>query len=93
MVQNDKLISIISPVFNTKKYLTKLIKSIESQTHKNWELIFIEDCGNDDSYQYLCKKALNNSRIKVFQNEKNLGVDITRFKGIDLASGDRKSVV
>ena len=42
------LISIITPVYNSEKYLNEMIKSVISQTYKNWELIIVNDNSNDD---------------------------------------------
>ena len=46
-------ISIIMPVYNSEKYLRLSIKSVISQTYKNWELLCIDDCSTDKSKKIL----------------------------------------
>jgi len=45
----NELISVILPVYNGERYLSESIKSILSQTHKNLELIIINDGSTDNS--------------------------------------------
>ncbi|MCF0125657.1 MAG: glycosyltransferase, partial [Clostridia bacterium] len=43
----NELVSIIIPVYNAEKYIEETIESIENQTYKNYEAIFIDDCSTD----------------------------------------------
>ena len=42
-------ISIIVPVYNVSAYIRRCVNSVASQTYKNIEVIFVDDCGSDDS--------------------------------------------
>lgn len=80
-------ISIIMPVYNTdKKYLKKAIDSVINQSYAWFEFIIIDDCSND-VYEYILKNY-NDKRIRLYKNEKNLGVAKTLNKGLELARGD-----
>ncbi len=79
-------ISIIVPVYNVEKYLTKCIESIISQTFKDWELILVND-GSTDASGYICDTYVSKDfRIKVI-HLKNGGVSKARNTGITIASG------
>ncbi len=63
----DKLISVIVPIYNVEKYLTKCIESIINQTYKNLEIIVVDD-GSPDNCPIICDEyAKKDSRIKVIQ--------------------------
>lgn len=83
----DKLISVIVPVYNVEKYLKKCISSIISQTYKNIEIILINDGSTDKSgiiCDYFTKK---DERVRVKHIE-NLGVSNARNIGIEISNGE-----
>ena len=65
------LVSIITPVYNCEKYISKCIESIIQQDHKNFEAIFIDDGSEDKSGEICDKYAGIDKRIKVFHTENN----------------------
>lgn len=82
------LISIITPVHNSEKFISETIKSIQEQTYTNWELFLIDDCSTDNSVAIIKEILANDPRINLIKNEKNSGPAITRNKGIEAAKGD-----
>lgn len=86
-------ISIIIPVYNVEKYISECIESLLSQTFKEIEILAIDDCSTDNSYNILKKYAKEDSRIVLYQNKKNLGVSATRNFGLDKAKGKYISFV
>ena len=86
MEQND-LVSIIIPVYNASSFLMDTIKTIQEQTYKKWEAIFVDDCSKDDSFEIIKKQQQNDKRIKIVKNKTNSGAAITRNNGIDAAKG------
>lgn len=81
------LISVIIPIYNAEKYLKTCLESILEQTHKNLEIICINDGSTDGSLQILTEYALKDSRIKSI-NQKNHGASASRNVGLDNATGD-----
>ena len=77
--------SIITPVYNSQKYLRKCIESVLEQTYSSWELILIDD-GSTDASGKICDSFCNDTRIKVIHQE-NAGALSSRIRGIQLASG------
>lgn len=85
-IRNPK-ISIIVPVFNVEKHLTKCIDSILSQTFRNFELILIDDGSHDQSGTICDKYAETDYRIRVV-HQKNQGVSSARNNGVEISRGD-----
>ena len=87
MMTSPPLTSIITPVYNTVKYLKQAIDSVLSQTLTDWEMILVDDCSEDGSWELLEVLAKNDGRIRIIRNNKNSGSGISRNKAIDLADG------
>jgi glycosyltransferase involved in cell wall biosynthesis len=81
-------ISIIIPVYNASNFLVRCLDSVLSQTLSDIEVICIDDCSSDNSFEILKDYVQKDSRIKVYKNEQNIGQGLTRNKGIDFANGE-----
>ena len=84
---NQPLVSIITPVYNAEKFLSETIKSIQSQTYKNWELLLVDDCSKDNSAKIIEEFKISDNRIKYIKLEKNSGASVSRNTGIKNAKG------
>lgn len=82
------LVSVIIPVYRAEKHIEKCILSVLEQTFKEIELIIIDDRGEDNSFKIAEKLQKKDNRIYLLRNEKNEGVDYSRFKGIAQAKAD-----
>lgn len=65
-------ISVILPVYNGISYLSKSVESVLAQTYTDFELLVVDDCSTDGSWEYL--SSLSDARIKLFRNEVNKGL-------------------
>lgn len=84
---SEKLVSIITPVYNCEKLLPKTIESVISQTYKNWEMILVDDCTPDNSAEIIKKYSKKDNRIKYFKLEENSGAAIARNKALKESKG------
>ncbi len=84
---DDIKISVIVPVYNSEKTLVRCADSILNGTHKNIELIFINDESTDNSLEICLRYADRDGRVKVI-NKENRGVSIARNEGVAAATGD-----
>ncbi|GAI32307.1 unnamed protein product, partial [marine sediment metagenome] len=85
MINNNPLVTVLMPVYNGEKYLEQAINSILNQTFKDFEFLIIDDGSTDNSVEII--KSFNDSRIKLFLNNKNLKLIATLNRGIKLANG------
>jgi len=83
-----KKISVLLPTFNNSAYLSTAIESILNQTYTNFELIIINDGSNDNTEYILSSYQSFDSRIKVINNKRNLGVANSLNLGINESCGE-----
>lgn len=86
-MQNQDLVSIITPSWNCGRFVEETIKSIQAQTYQNWELLFQDDCSTDNTKEIVAKMAAEDARIKYECNPKNSGAAITRNNALKRAKG------
>ena len=80
------LVSVIMANYNTPiEYLKESINSILNQTHSNFELLIIDDGSTDDSLKYI--ENIQDERITILRNEKNMGLAYSRNRELDIAKG------
>lgn len=81
------LVSIIMPSYNCTCFVKETIRSVQAQTYKNWELIFVDDCSNDDTISIVENLQLSDKRIRAFQNKRNSGAAVSRNNALLEAKG------
>lgn len=81
------LVSIITPSYNSEKFISMTIDSVLRQTYRNWEMIIVDDASTDNTctiiYDY-CKK---DNRIKLIRLKKNSGAAVARNRAIEKSKG------
>jgi glycosyltransferase involved in cell wall biosynthesis len=87
------IISVIIPVHNAQEFLERCLNSVLSQTINCIEVICIDDCSTDHSFEILNQFAQKDIRLKCFRNELNIGQGLTRNKGLDVAKGEYVSFI
>lgn len=85
--KEEKLISVISPVYNAEKYLEECLNSIINQSYRNLEIILVNDGSTDNSLAICEKYAEKDERIKVVTKE-NGGASSSRNYGLDISKGE-----
>lgn len=81
------LVSIITPTYNSQRFIESTIKSVQKQTYQYWEMIIIDDGSTDGSINIIRSFVENDDRIKLIILHSNNGPAIARNKGIQLACG------
>ena len=84
---HSPLVSVVMPSYNAAAYIEEAIRSVQSQTVQDWELLIIDDRSDDGTLKIIDKLAAEDQRIRLVVNEKNLGAARTRNKGLDLCRG------
>lgn len=84
----DPKLSVILPNYNHAEFLPRSLDSSLGQSFSDFELIVIDDCSTDDSYEILQEYARRDSRIQLHRNERNLGVVATLNRALGRARGE-----
>lgn len=84
---NAPLFSIIMPVYNTEKYITKSIESVLNQTFTDFELICVNDKTKDKAFDICKEYSKKDNRIICIDLASNVGVSETRNSGLEIARG------
>lgn len=81
-------VSLVIPIYNHAEHLDACIKSSIDQDYKNLEIIIVDDASPDPRVQTLLNKYKNNAQVKLFSNEKNMGISETQNKAIIHSTGE-----
>jgi len=84
--ENQPLLSVIIPVYNAEKFLTRCISSVANQTYRNLEIILVDDGSTDNSADMCDIWKKSDSRVHVY-HQKNAGPGVARNTGIELSRG------
>jgi glycosyltransferase involved in cell wall biosynthesis len=78
-------VTVMMPCYNNSKYIFEAIQSVLSQTHRDFELLIIDDASTDDSVQIV--QACADPRIRLVRNDNNRGIAAVRNQLLSLATG------
>ena len=84
----NNLISIAMCTYNGERFLNEQISSILEQTYRNFELVIVDDNSKDNTINIIKEYQSKDNRIKLFQNNKNIGFLKNFEKAISLCRGD-----
>lgn len=80
-------VSIITPSWNSEKYIEKTIESVQKQTYTNWEMIVVDDCSSDRTVEIVKKISKEDPRVKIIRQEVNGGAAKARNHSLREATG------
>ncbi len=83
--KHNPFVTIFVPVFNGQNHLSEAITSLLKQTYTNFELLIIDDGSSDLSLDLVAN--FTDSRIKLVQNENNMGIASTSNRALEIAEG------
>ena len=84
----NALVSIITPSYNSAKFIAETIQSVQNQTYPNWEMIIVDDGSSDETESVVLSIIENDNRIQFHKLSQNSGPAVARNIGIEKASGD-----
>ncbi len=83
----NNLVSIITPFYNSSKFIEECVNSILLQSYSNWELLIVDDCSDDSSKELLLDLERRDERIQVIFLDNNIGAANARNVAILKAKG------
>ena len=85
--EKKPLVSVVMPAYNAERFVEAAIRSVQSQTVADWELLVLDDGSSDGTCAIAACLAQEDPRIRLLPNGENLGVARTRNRGFDLSRG------
>lgn len=82
----NNLVSIITPCYNSEKFIEETIIGVQNQTYKNWEMLITDDGSTDNSVKIIDEICKTDNRIKLFKIN-NSGPAFARNNSIKKANG------
>lgn len=83
----EGLVSVITTIFNSEKYIAQAIESVQAQTYTNWEMVITDDCSSDHGRSIVEEYAAKDPRIKLYKLDANGGPGISRNNSIKKSEG------
>ena len=80
-------VSIVTPSYNSERFIKESIESVLSQTYKNWEMLIVDDGSTDDSPSVIERYVSMDDRIRLIRLNQNSGVAVARNTAIAEAKG------
>jgi teichuronic acid biosynthesis glycosyltransferase TuaG len=84
---NCPIVSVITPSYNSSRFILETIKSVQTQTYSSWEMVIVDDCSVDGSQQIILNEAKKDNRIKFISLLENEGAAVARNTAIKASSG------
>ena len=81
------LVSIITPAYNSAKFIAETIQSVQNQTYENWEMIIVDDGSSDETLAIVQAFIDEDKRIQCYKLEQNSGPAVARNFAIEKAKG------
>ena len=86
MKHENVLVSVVMPAYNDEPFIFDAISSVLNQTHRNLELIVVEDCSLDKTLNVI--NSFHDDRIRLFANKNNRGAAYSRNLAIKESKGE-----
>jgi glycosyltransferase involved in cell wall biosynthesis len=86
-VNENPLVSVLMPVYNSSKFVSAAIESVLAQVYTHWELIIVDDASTDDTAAIVEKLSASHPKIKFLKLRVNQGPGFCRNKATEMARG------
>lgn len=80
-------VSVLIPTYNVSAWIEESLLSIINQTHQNLEIIVVDDCSTDNTFEIIEKIAALDQRIIISRNVHNLKITKTLNKALSFVTG------
>lgn len=85
--EKEPLVSVVTPAYNSARFILETIESVQAQTHPRWEMIVVDDCSQDNTCELVESKAEKDDRILLVRLAQNRGTAVARDMAMEKARG------
>ncbi|WP_271400377.1 glycosyltransferase family 2 protein [Salinicoccus roseus] len=85
--ENKPVISVITPAYNSERFIKTTIQSVLDQTYQNWEMVIVDDQSKDNTVRYVKEMQEKDNRIRLIELEENSGSAVARNTALENAQG------
>lgn len=85
--QASPLVSVIMPAYNCGEFIAQSVESVLAQSLKDWELLIVDDCSTDNTYEVLSPYLEQDVRIRYTRLEEKGGAQMARTRALSQARG------
>ena len=82
-MNSKPLVSVVMPAYNCQLYIESAVRSVMNQSCRDWELIVVDDLSNDSTSELVQKLSETDDRIRLVENEINMGAAESRNRGLE----------
>ena len=84
------MISVVIPTYNNEDTIARALTSVAAQTVHDWQIVLVNDCSTDNTLQIVENnfKKYYKDKVKIVNNETNMGVGVSRKVGLENADGE-----
>lgn len=86
-MENQPLVSVITPCYNMEKFVAETVNSVRNQTYSHWEMLIVSDASTDRTADVLRSLAEQDERVKITINSSHSGIADARNQAIQMAKG------
>lgn len=87
-MKTSPLVTIALSAYNVSEYINAALDCIERQTYRNIEILCIDDCSTDGTFERICQHASADSRYRIIRQNTNQGLSVSRNRAIEEANGE-----
>lgn len=86
-MSDSSLVSIVTPAYNAERFIAETIQSVQAQTHREWEMIVVDDRSSDGTCALVERLAGEDGRIRLIRQPRNSGPAAARDTAVQAATG------
>ena len=90
---NTPKVSVLIPVYNRQNLIETTVKSALDQTYQNTEIVIVDNKSTDNTWKILQALAQTDDRVKIYQNETNIGPVRNWLRCINEATGEYAKIL
>lgn len=83
----NRKVSVVTPSYNSERYIARTIESVQAQTYTDWEMVIVDDCSTDSTRQIVQSYADKDPRIRLLTQKENAGAAMARTRSMRESTG------